>query len=181
MCIRDRGIIINTVIKNLGVNIICALNARYTDSMRTDAVNRLQMLSMHQQGSELIFVELQAKQNAQADIIDAAFHSPVHGLRMISIVMLRSGWVQLFIALFTVSYTHLDVYKRQTLDGAKELNAYSDEYETLTENWLDANEQFGETRAQLRSDSIRGEAEQELADAQQPVSYTHLHPRALVP
>lgn len=54
-----------------------------------------------------------------------------------------------------------------TLDGAKELNAYSDEYETLTENWLDANEQFGETRAQLRSDSIRGEAEQELADAQQ--------------
>ena len=45
-----------------------------------------------------------------------------------------------------------------TLAGAKELNAYSDEYETLTENWLDANEQFGETRAQLRSDSIRGEA-----------------------
>lgn len=46
-----------------------------------------------------------------------------------------------------------------TLAGAKELNAYSNEYETLTDDWLDANESFGQTRAQLRSDSIREEAE----------------------
>ncbi len=53
-----------------------------------------------------------------------------------------------------------------TLAGTKELNAYSDEYETLTDAWLDDNEAFGDERAQLRSDDIREEAEEKLADAQ---------------
>ena len=54
-----------------------------------------------------------------------------------------------------------------TLEGVKELNAYSDEYETLTEDWLDANESFGDQRAAHRAEEVRQEAEEKYQDAQQ--------------
>lgn len=81
---------------------------------------------------------------------------------------LGNGAVSCFVMLRPEAFT-MEAYTEAylTLAGAKELNAYSNEYETLTDDWLDANESFGQTRAQLRSDSIREEAEQELADAQQ--------------
>ncbi len=54
-----------------------------------------------------------------------------------------------------------------TLEGAETLDAYSDAYQDLVDDWLDASEGFADQRAQLRSDEIREEAETELNDAQQ--------------
>ena len=70
--------------------------------MRTDTMHGLQMLCMHQDSSELIAVHLKAKENAKSHIIDAALHRAVHCLRMVCIVMLWSGWMQLFVALLVV-------------------------------------------------------------------------------
>ncbi len=81
---------------------------------------------------------------------------------------LGSGAVSCFVMLQPDAFS-MEAYTEAylLLDGAAELNAYSDAYHDLTEQWLDANESFGEMRAQLRSDEIRDEAEQKLADAQQ--------------
>ena len=81
---------------------------------------------------------------------------------------LGTGAVSCFVLLPEDAFV-MDSYTEAylTLEGAKELNAYSDAYENLTDTWLDDNEAFGEERAALRAEEIRSDAEAELADAQQ--------------
>ena len=61
------------------------------------------MLCMHDDTGKIITVIVQSKQNTQSYIIDTAFHSPVHGLCMIGIIMLWSRRMKFFIGIFTVS------------------------------------------------------------------------------
>ena len=81
---------------------------------------------------------------------------------------LGTGAVSCFVLLPEDAFV-MDSYTEAylTLEGAQELNAYSDEYETLTEDWLDANEAFGDQRAAHRAEEIRADAEAEYQDAQQ--------------
>lgn len=80
---------------------------------------------------------------------------------------LGTGSVACFVLLPRDAFD-MDAYTEAyaTLDGAMELNAYSDAYKDLTDAWLEDNEAFGDERAQLRSEEIRDEAEEKLADAQ---------------
>ena len=80
---------------------------------------------------------------------------------------LGTGSVACFVLLPRDAFD-MDAYTEAyaTLSGTMELNAYSDAYEELTDTWLEDNEAFGDERAQLRSDEIREEAEEKLADAQ---------------
>ena len=59
---------------------------------------------------------------------------------------------------------YTDIYL--TLDGALELNAYTDEYEDLVEEFTDSMEEFAEERAAIRTEEVKGDAQEELDDAQ---------------
>ena len=60
---------------------------------------------------------------------------------------------------------YTDIYL--TLEGALAENAYSDDYEALTDQWIDDSEAFADQRAQLRRREVVEQANQALADAQQ--------------
>ena len=67
------------------------------------------MLSVHQQGSKLILIHLEAEQNAQAHVVDAALHGPVHGLGVVGIVTLGAGGMEPLIALLVIGLLEEDV------------------------------------------------------------------------
>ena len=96
------GIVADAVVKGAGIDIIGVLDTGDTDGMGADAVDGFQVFGVHQQARELIAVPLQSKQYAQAHIVDAALHGPVHGFRVVVIVVLGAGGVQLLIALLVV-------------------------------------------------------------------------------
>ena len=106
------GIIPSRVGEPLGFKIylvgenIAAKSAEGTKRVRAvkDPVQRVicllytSMLGMHEQGGKFVSVKLKPKQHAQSHVVDSAGHSPVHGLGMISVIVLRPGWMQPFIA-----------------------------------------------------------------------------------
>ena len=104
-----KGVVVDAVVKVLGVNVVGRLNARHADGVRSHAVNRLQMLGMHEQTGKLVAVELQAKEHAQADVINAALHGAVHRLGVVGVVVLGSRGMQRFIALFVVGLLEEDI------------------------------------------------------------------------
>ena len=98
----SKHIVRETVIENIGVDIVRMLNSRDAYRVRAYAVNRFKMLGVHEKSGKFIFIALKTEQNAETDIINAAFHSSVHSLRMVIIIMLRSRRVKLEITLFIV-------------------------------------------------------------------------------
>ena len=65
----------------------------YADGMRANAECCFQMLCMHQKSCKFIAKLIQAEQNAYSHIVNAAFHSAVHSLSVIVVIMLRTvGW-----------------------------------------------------------------------------------------
>ena len=56
--------------------------------MRADSESRLEMLGVHEQAGQLVAVQLQPEQNAQAHVVDSALHGPVHRLGVVGIVVL---------------------------------------------------------------------------------------------
>ena len=72
-------------------------------------MNCLQMLCMHQKPCKLIAVLVQTEQYANTYVINTALHGSVHSFRMITIVMLRSGWVELFIAFLMIGFLEQDI------------------------------------------------------------------------
>ena len=68
-----------------------------------------QMLRMHQKSCKLIAILVQTEEYADAYVIDTALHGSIHGFRMITIVMLRSGWVELFIAFLMIGFLEQDI------------------------------------------------------------------------
>ena len=77
--------------------------------MGADAKSRLQMLRVHEKAGKLIFVEFQAKEYADPHIVNSRCHSPVHGLCVIAVVVLRPSGVKSLIALPVVSFLEQDV------------------------------------------------------------------------
>ena len=64
----------------------------------------LQMLCMHKQPGKFVFITFKSKKHSKPHIIYAAFHCPIHSLRMITIIMFWPCRMQLFIAFFIVSF-----------------------------------------------------------------------------
>ncbi len=63
------------------------------------------------------------------------------------------------------SYTEIDL----TVDGALELECYTDEYDDLVEQVQDRIEAIEEERCQIRYEEVRTEAEEAIADGQQEI------------
>ncbi len=80
---------------------------------------------------------------------------------------LGSGSVDAFLFVPGENFTY-DYYTAAyfTGQGLKELNSYSDEYEDRAEALLDSLDGLAEERAQLRYDTLIGDAQKELNDAQ---------------
>ena len=72
-------------------------------------MNCLQMLCMHQKPCKLIAVLVQTEEYANTYVINTALHGSVHSFRMITIIMLRSGRVKLFIAFLMVGFLEQDI------------------------------------------------------------------------
>ena len=104
-----KGFVVNAVIKGRRIDIVGALDPGNADGVRANAMHRLQMLRVHDQTGKLVLVHLQAEQNAQAHVVNAAFHGPVHGLSMVGVIVLGAGGVQRKIALFVVGLLEQDV------------------------------------------------------------------------
>lgn len=77
-----------------------------------------------------------------------------------------TGQVKAFVYLPRGAFA-LDYYTEAhlTLVGARELQAYTDEYDALVDGFIDRNEDFADERAALRAQEIRDEAEAEYNDA----------------
>ena len=98
------SIIVDSVVKRICVDIVCMAETRNTDSMRTYSENCFQMFRVHQKTCQFIAVFVQTEENADANIINAALHRPVHSGCVIVIVMFWSGRVQLQITFLVVSF-----------------------------------------------------------------------------
>ncbi|MNV55298.1 hypothetical protein D3C71_1475280 [compost metagenome] len=63
------------------------------DRVGTAAEDLLQMPGVQQHGDRLVFIIIQAVQDADANIVDSALHCAVHGGRMPVIIALGSLWM----------------------------------------------------------------------------------------
>ena len=79
-------VIADTIVKNRRVDIVRPLDSRYTDGVRSNAVNRLQMFCVHEDSRKFIAVQFQSEKHTKTHIINTALHGPVHRLGMISVV-----------------------------------------------------------------------------------------------
>ena len=99
----------HAVVKGIRIDIIRRTHTRYTDGVRSAAERIFQMLCMHKDAYEIVFIKIEAEQNAAAYIVYPRFHRPVHGLGMIRIIALRTGWVKIFIRFFIICLLEQDV------------------------------------------------------------------------
>ena len=104
-----KGVVVNTVVKGIRVDIIGSLYPGHTDGMGSYPVYRLQMLRVHQQSCKLIAVHFQSEEHAAANVVNTALHSPVHSLCMIVIIMLWSCGMELQIAFLMVGLLEEDI------------------------------------------------------------------------
>ena len=77
--------------------------------MRPHALGGFQMFGMHKQADKIIAIHVQAKENPDTHVVDAALHGTVHSFGMIGIVALWSGRVQFFVALLIVGLLEQDI------------------------------------------------------------------------
>lgn len=99
-----KGVIINSVVKGICVNIICMAETRYADRMRANTECCFQMLCMHQKSGKLITIFVKAEENTDSYVIDTAFHCTVHCSCMIIVIMFWSCRVKLEVAFFMISF-----------------------------------------------------------------------------
>ena len=67
-------------------NIVGMADSGYADGMRAYAEYAFQMLCVHQKPCKFIAIQLQAEQNANPDIINAALHGSVHRFGVVGII-----------------------------------------------------------------------------------------------
>ena len=103
------GIIVNGVAEGLGIDIVRRTDTGHADGVGTYSHTGLQMLRVHEQPHEIVAVHVEPEEHAAAHIIDAALHGPVHGLRMIGIVMLGSRGMELFIIFLMIGLLEQNV------------------------------------------------------------------------
>ena len=98
-----KDLIADSIIKHVRVNVVGLLHSRNTDGMRTNPMNRLKVLGMHDKSRKLIFIHLKSEKHTQTHIIDATLHGAVHSLCVISVIVLWPRRMKCLIALLVVS------------------------------------------------------------------------------
>ena len=104
-----KSIVVDAVVKHVRINIVRSADSRNRNSMRPYAVNRFQMLGVHQQTGKFVTITFQTEQNAQSNVVNSAFHRPVHRFGMIVIIMLRPGRMQFLVTLFMIGFLKQDI------------------------------------------------------------------------
>ena len=72
-------------------------------------MNCLKVFCMHEKSGEFITVLIESEENAEADVIDAAFHRSVHSLCVVSVIVLGSCRMKDLIRLFVICFLEEDV------------------------------------------------------------------------
>ena len=99
----------NGIRKTLQRDVFRRTDARHTDGVRAYTEGRFQVFGMHEQAHEIILIRVQAEQNTQAHIVDAAFHGAVHRFGVISVVALRPCRVEGFVILLLIGLLEKDI------------------------------------------------------------------------
>ena len=79
------------------------------DRVRTDAEDRLEVLGVHEQADEVVFIHVEPKEHAAAHVVDAALHRAVHRLGVVGVVALRPRRMQVFVRLFIIGLLEEDI------------------------------------------------------------------------
>ena len=103
------GAVVDAAVELTGVDVVGPLDPGDADGVGPDAMDGLQVLRVHQQARELVFIQLQPEQHAQAHVVDAALHGPVVGLGVVGVIVLRPRGMQLQIALLVIGFLEQDV------------------------------------------------------------------------
>ena len=77
--------------------------------MGAHAVGGFQMFGVHQQTGEFVLIFIQPEKNAETHIVDAAFHSAVHGFGVIIVIMFGAGGMKLGVAFLMVRFLKQNV------------------------------------------------------------------------
>ena len=104
-----KQLVAEAVVEGGGVDVVGFFHAGHADGVGANALDRFQMLGVHEQAGKLILVPLQPEQHAQAHVVDAALHGPVHGLGVIGVVVLGSGGMQGLVGLLVIGLLEEDV------------------------------------------------------------------------
>ena len=67
------------------------------------------MFCVHEKTDEVVAISLETKQYTDADIVDAALHCAVHSFSMISVIALRTCWVQCLVVFLVICLLEEDV------------------------------------------------------------------------
>ena len=103
------GLVVDTVVELLGVDVVCGLDPRHADRVRADAVNRLEVLGVHKQSRELVAVKLESEKYAESYVVDTALHSAIHSLGVVVVVMLGTCGMKLLVALLIICLLEQDI------------------------------------------------------------------------
>ena len=104
-----KNVVWNGVGKVDRVDVVCRTNSRDADRVRTDAESGFQMFRVHEHADEIVAIQVQAKQNPAADVVDAALHGAIHRLGVPGVVVFRSGGMKGFVRLFVVRFLEQNV------------------------------------------------------------------------
>ena len=102
-------VVVDAVLERGGIDVVSGADARDGDRVRADAEGRFQMFRVHEQGGEFVAIALQAEEDAEADVVDAAFHGAVHRFRVVAVVVLRAARMEDFVAFLMIGLLEEDV------------------------------------------------------------------------
>ena len=103
------GLVVDAVVELVGIDVGGPLQAGHADGVGADTVDGLQMLGVHDEACELVLVELQTEEDAQAHVVDTALHGAVHGLGVVVVVVLGTRGMEFQVALLVVGLLEQDV------------------------------------------------------------------------
>ena len=103
------GLVVDAVVELVGINVRGPLQTGHADGVRAYAVNRLQMLGVHDESRELVLVQLQTEEHTQTHVVDTALHGSVHGLGVVVVIVLGARGMELEVALLVVGLLEQDV------------------------------------------------------------------------
>ena len=95
-------IVRDTVAYSLRIDVVSRSDTRNADGVRAASIGFFQMVGVHQHADKVVLVIVETKKDAAAHIVDARFHGAVHRLRVVGVVALRTGRMELLISLLVV-------------------------------------------------------------------------------
>jgi len=103
------GVVADAVVELLRIDVVSHADSRHADRVRTAAFVGFKVFGVHEDADEVILVIVQAEQNSQSNVVDAAFHCAVHSFSVVRVVVLRAGRVKDLIVFLIICLLEQDV------------------------------------------------------------------------